>query len=453
MDIDTSRSFGYNESNMTRKNITLAIIVLPAILLPVSASSCNKSPRTNVVVILLDTLRADRLPFYGYAKDTMPFLNTLAPKSTVFAKAYAGSSWTAPATASIFTSLYPFQHGVVMGLAAQLKIITKNPSIKINRIPEDLHTMPEIFKANGYRTFGVSDNANISKHQGFAQGFDTLLNFSHKGAKTVNQKLLELEKEIKSSSRYFLYVHYNDPHRPYKLSLSDEERSGDRIEDFKRIYDKELAYIDERIRQLYQRFGWERNTLIVVTADHGEEMMEKGFYGHGTSLFNTVIHVPLLFYYPGSRSVAAGKVPSSVSTLDILPTLNSLLGFAALKDVSGKDLSPLLKNPGAAVAARHIYSHLQLKKANENDVVHKAALFKDYKYIYQSVGVSSLFFNLKRDPLESKNLYFNNQQLAKKLAASYFSFERSCPRFNPDYVGIQLDSKSIEHLKTLGYIQ
>ena len=424
-----------------------------AILIVLMVFYCKKYPRPNVVVIVIDTLRADRLSFYGYPKDTTPFLNSFARNSTIFATAYAWSSWTAPATACIFTGMYPFQHGVVMGLAAQLKIIQKDPNIRINRIPESMQTMPESFKANGYRTFGISDNANICLGQGFAQGFDKLLNLSHQGAPAMNRKLLELEKEIKSSPRYFLYIHYNDAHRPYKLSLSEKERSGERIEDFKRTYDKELALVDDCIRQLYRRFGWERNTMIVVTADHGEEMMEKGFYGHGTSLFNTVIHVPLLFFYPGSKSVVPGKVPSAVSTLDILPTLNSLLGFGKIADLSGKDLSPLLKNPGAAVEARQIYSHLQLKRAGQADIVHKAAIARDFKYIYQSEGESSLFFNLKSDPQENNNLYFNNQALAKKLAANYFNFERNCKRYNPDYVGIKLYNKSIEQLKTLGYIQ
>ena len=418
-----------------------------------SLSSCERHPRPNVVVIVIDTLRADRLPFYGYPKDTMPFLNRLAAKSTVFAKAYAGSSWTAPATASIFTGLYPFQHGVIMGLLAQKQMIKKNPAIKINRIPENLRTLPEVFQANGYRTFGISDNANISKRQGFEQGFDKLQCFSHLGAKAINQKLLELEKEIKSSSRYFLYIHYNDPHRPYKLSLNAEEQSGVRNLDLKLIYDKELTYVDHRIRELYRRFGWKRDTLIVVTADHGEEMMEKGFYGHGATLFNTAIHVPLLFFYPGSKSVAPGKVPAAVSTLDILPTLNALLGFPAIEYLSGKDISPLLRNSRAASEDRHIYSHLQLKNANRDDVVHKASIFKDYKYMYQSGGGVSLLFNLVKDPQENRDLYSSNQKLAQKLAADYFNFERSCKRFNPDYVGIKLDKESIEHLKSLGYIQ
>jgi len=438
---------------MTWKKIFLPFIVLTAIFIPLTVSSCKNYPRPNVVVIVIDTLRADRLPFYGYPKDTTPFLNSLARKSSIFAKAYAGSSWTAPATASIFTGLYPFQHGVVMGLAAQLKIIQKNPDFKINRIPENVQTLPEVFKANGYRTFGISDNPNISRRQGFAQGFDRLMSFTHEGARSINQKLLALEKEIRSSPRYFLYIHYNDPHKPYKFSLREEERTGNRINDFKLLYDKEVTLVDDCIRELFQRFGWKQNTLVVVTADHGEEMMEKGFYGHGKTLFNTVIHVPLLFYYPGSKGVVAGTVPSPVSTLDIVPTLSSLLGFAGMEDLAGMDLTPLLKNPGKAVKPRHIFSHLQLKSAGSADIVQKAAIFNDYKYIYQSEGESSLFFNLKNDPQENSNLYSSDQQRANKLAATYFNFERHCKRFNPDYVGIRLDKKSLENLKTLGYIQ
>jgi len=438
---------------MARKNQFLRITLAAASLLFLLMNSCATPPRPNVVIIVIDTLSTDRLPFHGYPKDTMPFLNSIAPRSTDFTKAYAGSSWTAPATASIFTSLYPFQHGVVMGLLAQKKSIRKDPTIRINRIPEKLRTLPEVFKANGYRTFGVSDNVNISKRQGFEQGFDRLQTYRSLGGKGINRKLLELEKEIKSSSRYFLYVHYNDAHRPYKLPMRDEERSGDRLTDMKLLYDRELAYIDGCIRELYHRFDWKRNTLLVVTADHGEEMMEKGVYGHGTSLYNTVIHVPLLFHYPDSKSVAHGKVAAEVSTLDILPTLNALLGFSAIADLSGKDLSPLLADHQAATAARTIYSHLQLKRPGKGDFVQKAAIANDCKYMFQSFHALSFYFDLKNDPREIHNLYASEPERARKLAASYFAFERSCKRYNPDYVGIKLDPKSIEHLKSLGYIQ
>ena len=406
------------------------------------------------MVIVIDTLRADRLPFYGYPKDTMPFLNSLAPWSSVFTKAYAGSSWTAPATASIFTGLYPFQHGVIMGLLAQNKIIKKNPAVKINRIPENVLTLPEIFKAHGYRTFGISDNVNISEPQGFGQGFYNLQTLLPSGRKE-NQSDSCLLWKMKSNHRPDISSTFitTTPTALISCLLKNRNGAADDLTDSKLRYDKELTHIDQCIRRLFRRFGWDRNTLIVVTADHGEEMKEKGFYGHGTSLFNTVIHVPLLFFYPHSRSVVAGRVPTPVSTLDILPTLNALLGFKELGGLAGKDLSPWLKNPGAAAKDRHIYSHLQLKKADRDDTICKAAIFNDYKYIYHSIGGVSSFFDLKNDPQEIHNLFSGNRKFADKLAANYFNFEQHCARYNPDYVGIKLDKKNIELLKTLGYIQ
>ena len=172
-----------------------------------------------------------------------------------------------------------------------------------------------------------------------------------------------------------------------------------------------------------------------------------------STLFNTVIHVPLLFFYPGNGLVNGGRVQGPVSTLDILPTLSSLLRFGKLKDVAGADLSALLKEPGRTAPARPIFSHLQLKGAGRAEVLQKAAIFGNYKYIYQSNAETSLFFDLARDFMEERNLYPGHTAQANKLAARYYQFERTCKRFNPDYVDIELDEKSIEHLKTLGYIQ
>lgn len=442
----------YNEPIMgMKKSVPLFLLAaLACLLLPVS---CSRPERPNVVVIVIDTLRTDHLHFHGYGRDTTPFLTALAARSADFTRAYAGSSWTAPATASIFTGLYPFQHGVVMGLLAQKQSLKKDPTIQINRIPDKVRTMPEFFKDNGYRTFGISDNPNISHKQGFHQGFDRLQTHRHAGARNLNEKLLAWEKEIAAADPYFLYIHYNDPHRPYKLKLSPEEQTGVWLDDMKRRYDKEVALVDGCIRELYRRFGWERDTLLVITADHGEEMMEKGFYGHGLSLYNTVIRVPLLFHFPGSRRVLAGPVAAEVSTLDILPTLGSLLGFAKLGGLAGVDIGPLLQDRSGQIPERTLFSHLQLKAVGKPDRVQKAAIAGDLKYIFQAPEAVSLLFDLQQDPRERENLYSLRLADAKKLAASYFSFERGCRRYNPDYVDIQLDAKSIEHLKTLGYIQ
>ena len=438
---------------MTKK-ITVRTLLVPILLLAaLGGVSCSKAERPNVVVVVIDTWRPDHLPFHGYAHNTMPFLASIAGQSADFTRAYAGSSWTAPATASIFTGLYPFQHGVVMGLLAQKKSLRKDPTIQINRIPEAVQTLPEVFKANGYRAFGISDNLNISKRQGFEQGFDWLLTLRHTGAENINRELLQRQQEILSAAPYFLYIHYNDPHRPYKTLLSEEEKTGDWLQDMKRMYDKELAHVDGRLGELYRRFGWERNTLLVVTADHGEEMMERGFYGHGISLYNTVIRVPLLFHHAGSRRVSPGKVEAEASTLDILPTLNGMLGFRRLEGLAGVDLSSLLAGSDRSLPKRAIYSHLQVKRARRTDFEHKAAIAAACKYIFQSPHALSLFFDLRLDPGETQNLYESRRDEARELAAGLFRFERTAKRHNPDYVGIPLDEKSIEHLKTLGYIQ
>jgi choline-sulfatase len=441
----------WSGSIMKLKTIIFIVISLAVVLFSARILLRKKPPRPNVVVVVIDTLRADRLPFYGYPKETAPFLSKLAARGVVFDKAYAASSWTAPATASIFTALYPFQHGVVMGLAAQMRLIKKYPQIKINRIPEDVTTMPEVFRQGGYRTFGFSDNANISKRQGFEQGFDHHLCLTHQGAGVINQHVLDLEKEIRTGGPYFLYLHYDDPHMPYRIPLDESEKTGDRTTDLKAMYDKEISFVDSRLEELYARFDWSRNTLLIVTADHGEEQMEKGFYGHGKTLYNTVVHVPLLFFWPEEKVFAAKRSEVNVSTMDILPTLASLLDLPRVKGLAGEDLMPALKGKIGSAGKRFIYSHLQKRTGTPNESLHKACFNENYKYIFEAPDTHSLF-NLKGDPGENRNLYAEEQRTAHKLAANLFAFEKACPRYNADYVEIRLDEKSIEQLRSLGYV-
>jgi len=437
---------------MKIKTVLIGAAIAAAVLIPAWRILVHKpSPRPHVVVVVIDTLRFDHLPFYGYAKDTAPFLAKLAARGVVFEKAYAASSWTAPATASIFTGLYPFQHGVVMGLLAQMKLIKKHPEIEINRIPEAVTTLPEVFRREGYRTFGVSDNANITEAQGFSQGFDRLLVSVHRGAGYINERALGLEKEIRAQGPYFLYIHYNDPHMPYKIDLDKDEVTGDQTTDLKAMYDKEVALVDRSLEELYSRFGWSENTLLIVTADHGEEMNEKGFYGHGKSLFNTVIQVPLQFYWPERKLFSGQRLGVNVSTIDILPTLASLLGFRRVDGLAGQDLTPVLKGKTGRAAKRYIYSHLHLKAGTPKASLQKASLNGDLKYIFEAPD-SHFFFDLRRDPGEDRNLYSQERNVAKTLASNLFAFEKSCPRYNADYVDIQLDQKSIEQLRSLGYI-
>lgn len=428
-------------------SVTLAAAVLAALFMP-----RKDPPRPNVVLVVIDTLRADRLPLYGYPKETAPFLSKLAARGVVFEKAYSASSWTAPATASILTGLYPFQHGVVVGLQAKKRLIRKHPHIRINRIPEDVTTLPEVFRRGGYSTFGFSDNCNITDKQGFDQGFDCLKTFTHKGGRFINQQVLDLKKEILAGSPYFLYLHYNDVHRPYKIRLDESQKTGDRTTNMKRTYDQEIALVDSCLEELFSRFDWSRNTLVIVTADHGEEQNERGFYGHGKSLCNTVIYVPFLFFWPDRELSSEKRIAVNVSTIDIMPTLASLLGFNPVKEVAGRDLTPVLEGGSGALEKRHIYSHLHHKEDAPKSSVHEACIYGDFKYMFVSPRTHFLF-DLSRDPDENQNRYADEPEAARQLASNLVSYEKTCPCYNPDYVDIELDRKSIEQLRSLGYVR
>jgi len=179
-----------------RKNTVACLIVY--VLAAVGCKSCARGPGSstirdakdlNVVVLLLDTLRADHLPFYGYKTDTAPFLNTLVDKGVLFERTLSSAGATAPSVASIMTSFYPVQHGVITGFLITHHMQKDNPEIELNKLPSGPTTMAEAFKAGGYKTYLLSDNINISDEMGFAQGFDKNKTFNDKGSDKVNRIL------------------------------------------------------------------------------------------------------------------------------------------------------------------------------------------------------------------------------------------------------------------------
>ena len=233
--------------------------------------------------------------------------------------------------------------------------------------------------------------------------------------------------------------------------MEEVEKTGDPVKDKKATYDKEIAFVDSRLKELYERFGWSRNTLLVVTSDHGEELMEREVYGHGKSLYNTVIHVPLLFSWPERERIAARRRGVNVSTMDIMPTLISLLGFHRVKGQVGKDLAPELEGKAGAGRARSIYSHLHTWAGTPDQNLWMACLDGDFKYMFKAPDTHFLF-DLKRDPGEDRNIYADEPRTAHRLATSLFAFEKSCPRYSAEDVDFKLDEKSIEHLRSLGYV-
>ena len=278
----------------------LFFLFLVAWVFPFPAGDLRADSRTtdcNIVLITIDTLRADHLSCYGYERNTTPHIDAIAEQGIIYKNAVAPSSWTAPSMASLFTSTYPVNHGVVHGIKYRKQVHEV--------LSGELITLPEILQRNGYTTFGVSSNHHLTEEFGFDRGFDYFVYLGWKNADMVNKTVCSWEKEIKQSEKFFLWIHYIDPHVPYAArspwikdyaatsldqawQISRKVRSNFRLKEFVptlkedpqaladliALYDSEISYVDFYIGKLMERFAFESDTLIIITSDHGEEFLE-----------------------------------------------------------------------------------------------------------------------------------------------------------------------------------
>lgn len=429
-----------------RKPILIIILILAAAaaLLVLQGGCKKKAPEPNVVLIVIDTLRADHLPFHGYEKDTAPFMTELASRNVVFDNAHSVSSWTAAATASIFTAMYPFQHGLIRGFFA-----SKNRKLELHRIPDEIDIIPEVMKKNGYRTFGVAANVNICEGQGFTQGFDRFKRHKYKLEDKLNAQLKEWADDIKSGGKYFLYIHYNDPHQPYHRRKPFYWKRKDRGADVQTRYDSEIYHVDQKIKELYELFGWDKNTLLIITADHGEEFHEHKGSTHANTLYTEVLNVPLLVHFPGGGRTPK-RIKSNVCTIDVLPTIKDYLHIEDDAFVQGISLMPLINGKENPENRRYLYPYLRTQK--DMDLLLKAVIWKDWKYIFSNRGKKELF-NMADDRREQNNLFDSFKDLTSKLFYQYNTFEKNSKKYKRKRTNIQLDEKKAQELKTLGYVE
>jgi choline-sulfatase len=281
------------------------------------------SDRPNVVLISVDTLRADHLETYGYARETAPNIARLAERGVVFRNAYAPAPWTLPSMASVHTGLYSYQHAAMHWDA---------------RVSDELATLAETLKNNFYATIGVLSIPWLSAAHGFAQGFDVFDQSEPGGdpdavsSPALTQKAMRYLK-LYGKKKFFLWIHYLDPHYSYvrhpEYGYADqydgllpavlEHEHLNRVKgrlstaDLRYIldvYDEEISFTDAaigRILQALRELGLADHTIVVLTADHGEEFLERDKIGHGKTLYQELIHVPL---------VIAGAIPTAFRGLD-----------------------------------------------------------------------------------------------------------------------------------------
>jgi arylsulfatase A-like enzyme len=416
-----------------------------------SENSVFLKKKDNIVVILVDTLRADHLPSYGYGIDTAPYLTQLAERGVIFNRAFSAASFTAPAIASIFTSLYPSEHGVITGFVATQRHATENGRLPINRISDSVKTLPQVFREAGYKTFGVSDNFNIVEAQGFTKGFDQFKNFPDRGSEVLNDTLRAWKSEMERGDKpYFLYLHYMEPHSPYREHAPWYSTGKTPDENHIRAYDSEIRFLDDQIKKISEEFDWEENALVVLVADHGEEFLEHGNRGHGKTLYTEVLHVPFVFFH---RSLPAQRVSKDVQTMDLLPTLADEIGYQKLKNWRGLSLQAVLAG-NAEPAQREIFSELLRRPEHPRDPK-RSVIFDDHHLIHdwdRKGGSTHELYDLQADFTEKTNIASSATGTLAKGKAELEDFEQGNVSHSEES-SIEVDAEAMEQLKSLGYLE
>ncbi|HEY8156006.1 MAG TPA: sulfatase [Myxococcota bacterium] len=416
----------------------------------------------NVVFLLVDTLRADRLGAYGYPRPTSPEIDALARTGIVFRHVYSQSSWTKTSMASLWTGTYPARNGVLRYDHA---------------LPDEALLPAEILRNAGFRTAGIWRNGWVAPNFGFYQGFEFYLNPKPGRTRAQLQRshpspesLSGTDEDVADSAvafldsygreRFFLYLHYMDLHQ-YVF----DESAPDLGNAYSDAYDKSIRWIDRVIGALVSELG-ERGlldrTVIVLASDHGEAFREHGFEGHARDLHREVAEVPFVIVLPFQLQPGI-VVEERVANADIWPTLLDLLGLPPLPGADGKSLMPLVEHAAgirsevpAELASRPIFSQLdQLWGSPQKKPDPLVAVTEGNLRYFLPVQrpERATLFDSSTDPKELSDLRAQRAEDAerlRKLADGYLGNTESPWGKAPNSVDI--DEMRLNQLRALGYV-
>ncbi len=447
----------------------------------------NKKKINRVVIITIDTLRADHLSSYGYIRSTSPFLDSIAKKSFLFKNAFVPMATTAPSHASLFTSLYPIQHGVL-----------KNG----HALNDSFLTMAEIFKSMGYKTAGIASTAVHFKAGNIDQGFEyfnePLLRESdnlYRVAQHTMDVAIKWLNTINPTDSFFLWIHLFDPHTPLQPPLSyyqkfyNQSKKNNELFNFltneqhishnffenakaKMIpyidaYDAEIFFVDTQIQRFYNYYHkkiFSSETLWVITADHGEGLGSHNWWLHGKHIYNEQLKVPLIFHF--STKTYTGKIIDRVvESIDIFPTIFELIGGNKKNgNIQGRSLLPLMF-PKRQRSYKKMYAFGQRQHFNKENrpkiIIPERTDYEDgqkyslqsknYKYIFQTEGIDE-FFDLQKDPYELNNIINSNSDELNNLKNNLLMKIKALSKDAPTKYK-KIDKEAIKKLKDLGYVQ
>jgi arylsulfatase A-like enzyme len=417
---------------------------------------------TNLVFVLIDTLRADHLHCYGYERETSPVLDAMAGSGVRFAHVRSQASWTKASMASLWTGAYPVRTGVLRYQHA---------------LPEAATMPAEILKRAGFFTAGIWRNGWVANNFGFAQGFDVYYRPTpSRDPENVQRRtrsphpligtdldLLESARQFLQTyrdRRFFLYLHYMDVHQ----YVYDEGSAlfGARYVD---AYDNAIRWVDKNVGSLVDeldKVGVLDRTLLVVAADHGEAFMEHGREGHARDVHREVTTPPLVMRLP-SLLPAGVTVEPLVQNVDIWPTILDLLALPPRPGAQGVSLVPLIDQaagrdaPGAeAVTSRPAFAELDRtwgrERAEPKPIV--AVTRGRYRLIHPLTPPGSdQLFDLETDPREQTNLAPRQPERVKELMADVTGYLASGAAPWGKAEDVAIDAMRLEQLRALGYLR
>ena len=429
------------------------------------AAHAPAAPR-NVLLVLVDTLRADKLsPYNPQTRVQTPGLAAFVESASTFAHAHAQENWTKPSVATLLSGLMPWEHTA-----------TGQSSV----VPRSVELLPEVLQAHGFATASFISNGYVSDRFGFRQGWDTYRNYLREGlrnrAENVAADVLAWLDGRDASTPFFAYVHTIDPHVPYRPPRRYLELYGDteyrgpvdfrldatllenvklgRVqlgprdrEHLQALYDGEITYHDVHFRAILdglERRGLADETMVIVTSDHGEEFWDHGSVGHGHSVYEELLHVPLFVKLPG---VPARRVEASVGLVDVMPTILEALEVEAPQAMSGRSFLAELRGAGEDAPRASVSGFMENWRTVSDE---------RFKLIVRPRRAAQLY-DLLEDPGETRDLAperpwtvrYLREQLAVRLDATR-ARERATRAHRA--ARTRIDDETAAQLRAIGYV-